>query len=226
MKILVIEDEKLISDAICKILTDEAYITDVVYNGEDAIYYASHETYDLIILDIMLPVINGTEVLKKIRELKINTPVLMLTAKNTIEDKVENLKLGADDYMTKPFDMRELLARTSALTRRSGNLAINKIDYGDLSLDLNSCVLVCGEKSISLTKKEFEVVKMMSKNSKMTIAKELLISNIWGINLQAGENSVEAYISFIRKKLRYLGSNVKIKNLQNIGYRLDVSEND
>lgn len=226
MKILVVEDEKLISNAICKILTDEAYITDAVYNGEDAIYYASHETYDLIILDIMLPVINGTEVLKKIRELKINTPVLMLTAKNTIEDKVENLKLGADDYMTKPFDMRELLARTSALTRRSGNLAINKIDYGDLSLDLNSCVLVCGEKSISLTKKEFEVVKMMFKNSKMTIAKELLISNIWGINSQAGENSVEAYISFIRKKLRYLGSNVKIKNLQNIGYRLEVSEND
>ncbi len=223
MKILVVEDEHMISDAVCKILQDAGYYTDAVYDGEDALYYIKEEQYDLIILDIMLPLLDGTEVLKKVRAEGNSTPILMLTAKNTIPDKVYGLNSGADDYMTKPFDSDELLARVNALTRRTGNIIINNIEYGDLCLELDNAVLRCGEASIRLTKKEFEVLKMMFINSDMTMTKEKLIVNIWGIDSDTTENNVEAYISFIRKKFKYLGSKAAIKNIQGIGYRLEMT---
>ena len=220
MKVLVVEDERLISDAVCKILADEGYYTDAVYDGEDALYYIKEEKYDLIILDIMLPLIDGTVVLKRMCAAKNSTPVLMLTAKNTIPDKVSGLNLGADDYMTKPFDSDELSARANALTRRVGSIVMNDIRFGDLRLDLNSAVLYRDDASIQLTKKEFEVLKMMFVNSGMTMTKESLIVNIWGADSDTTENNVEAYISFIRKKIKYLHSDVSIKNIQGIGYRL------
>ena len=223
MKILVVEDEKLISDAVCKILGDAGYFTDAVFDGEDALYYIGEASYDLIILDIMLPRLDGVQVLKEMRSKGIGTPVLMLTAKNTVADKVCGLNTGADDYMTKPFDSAELLARVNALTRRKGSLVMDGIDFADLHLDLNSAVLSCGESSIQLTKKEFAVLKMMFSNSAMTITKESLITGIWGFDSDATENNVEAYISFIRKKIRYLSSAVTIKNIQGIGYRLEAN---
>ncbi len=221
MKILVAEDEKLISNAVCKLLQDEGFYTDAVYNGEDAVYYLQEERYDLIILDIMLPPPDGIEILKIARQSGINTPILMLTAKNTIPDKVCGLNSGADDYMTKPFDSDELLARVNALTRRTGKLILEDISYGDLRLELHSAILYCGANSIQLTKKEFEVLKMLLKNANITVTKENLIVNIWGADSDTTENNVEAYISFIRKKIKYLNSNVSIKNIQGIGYRME-----
>ena len=226
MKILVVEDEKMISDAVCKILGDAGYYTDAVYDGEDALYYINEAKYDLIILDIMLPLIDGTEILKRVRSAGNSTPILMLTAKNTIPDKVLGLNSGADDYMTKPFDADELLARVGALTRRTGNIIIGKINFGDLSLDLSTAILSCGESSIQLTKKEFSVLKMLLANPNMTMTKENLIVNIWGDDSDTTENNVEAYISFIRKKIRYLGSKVQIKNTQGIGYRPEYTEGE
>lgn len=226
MKILVVEDEKMISDAVCKILEDAGFYTDAVYDGEDALYYIKEAKYDLIILDIMLPLIDGTEILKRTRTRGNSTPILMLTAKNTIPDKVLGLNSGADDYMTKPFDADELLARVGALTRRTGNVIIGKLDFGDLSLDLNTAILSCDESSIQLTKKEYSVLKMLLANSGMTLTKENLIVNIWGEDSDTTENNVEAYISFIRKKIRYLGSNVRIKNIQGIGYRPEFTGED
>lgn len=226
MKILVVEDEKMIYDAVCKILEDAGFYTDAVYDGEDALYYIKEAKYDLIILDIMLPLIDGTEILKRTRTRGNSTPILMLTAKNTIPDKVLGLNSGADDYMTKPFDADELLARVGALTRRTGNVIIGKLDFGDLSLDLNTAILSCGESSIQLTKKEYSVLKMLLANSGMTLTKENLIVNIWGEDSDTTENNVEAYISFIRKKIRYLGSNVRIKNIQGIGYRPEFTGED
>ena len=224
MKILVVEDEKMISAAVCKILADSGYMTDAVYDGEDALYYINEEKYDLIILDIMLPKLDGTQVLAKMRSRGDSTPVLMLTAKNTVADKVSGLNTGADDYMTKPFDSEELLARVNALTRRVGSIVMDSAEYGDLRLDLNSATLHRGDSSIQLTKKEFEVLRMLIINSSMIITKDKLISDIWGVDSDATENNVEAYISFVRKKIRHLGSAVTIKNIQGIGYRLEGGE--
>lgn len=224
MKILVVEDEKLISDAVCRLLSDAGYFTDAVYDGEDALYYIGNEKYDLVILDIMLPLLDGTKVLSKMRAGGNGTPVLMLTAKNTVPDKVLGLNTGADDYMTKPFDSSELIARVNALTRRTGKLMMGSMEYGDLRLDLNSAVLFRGQNSIQLTKKEFEVLKALFANSEMTLTKESLIVNIWGSDSDTTENNVEAYISFIRKKIKYLGSRVSVKNIQSVGYRLEFAE--
>lgn len=221
MKILIVEDDKPLSNALCRIMENEGYFTDAVYNGEDAVYYIKEYNYNLIILDIMLPVMDGIEVLTKIRNSGINTPVLMLTAKSTIADKVEGLNTGADDYMTKPFDAEELCARVNALTRRKGEIILNEITFGDLKLDLKTAMLCCGEASIQLTKKEYEMLKLLILNKKMTITKESFIVNIWGLDSDITENNVEAYISFIRKKLKFVKSTVKIKNIQGIGYRLE-----
>lgn len=224
MKILVVEDERMISDAVCKILADAGFYTDAVYDGEDALYYIAQAKYDLIILDIMLPLVDGTEVLRKTRAAGNGTPILMLTAKNTIPDKVLGLNCGADDYMTKPFDAGELVARVNALTRRTGSVIVDTLGFGDLHLDLNKALLCRGENSIRLTKKELGVLKMLFANSNMTLTKENLIVNIWGEESDTTENNVEAYISFIRKKIRYLGSGVRIKNIQGIGYRPEFEE--
>lgn len=222
MKILVVEDEHLISDAVCKIFADAGWFTDAVYDGDDALYYIKEESYDLVLLDVMLPGTDGLTVLRQLRRDGVNTPVLMLTAKNTLPDKLSGLNGGADDYMTKPFDAEELLARVRALTRRTGAVVLNELRCGDLTLTLDDGVLHCGNATVRLTKKELEVLAMLMKHPKMTVTKGSLIENVWGIDTEATDNNVEAYISFLRRKLKFVGSAAQIKNAQGLGYRLEA----
>lgn len=224
MHILVAEDEVSLARAIQRILERKGYFVDVVHNGLDAVDYASNFKYDLIILDVMMPKLDGFQALQAIRSAKNSVPVLMLTARAAVGDKVSGLNYGADDYMTKPFDTEELLARVAALTRRTGALTLNEISVADLKLDLDAGLLSCGDQSVQLSKKELDVARTFLQNPTMTIAKETLIVNVWGVESDATDNNVEAYISFLRKKLKFLGSKVGIKNIQKIGYRLEVAE--
>lgn len=223
MNILVVEDEVSLSNAIKRILEHKGYFVDAVYDGLSAIDYAKGMDYNLIILDVMLPGLDGFEVVRILRKDGISAPILMLTARTTTRDKVTGLNYGADDYMTKPFDTEELLARVGALTRRTGDVIVDSVKYEDLSLDIKSAVLSCGEQSVQLSRKEFEVIKTFLYNPTMTITKDILINNVWGVESEATDNNVEVYISFLRKKLKYLKSKMTIKNIQKIGYRLEVN---
>ena len=223
MNILLVEDEISLSNAVKKILEQQGYIVDAVYDGQSAVDYATGMDYGLIILDVMLPKIDGFEVLHILRRDGINAPILMLTARSTGPDKVAGLNSGADDYMTKPFDTEELLARVGALTRRTGEVIVETVSYEDLTLGIKSAILSCGGQSVQLSRKEFEVLKIFMYNPSMTVTKDMLISNVWGVESEATDNNVEVYISFIRKKLKYLKSRVTIRNLQKIGYRLEVN---
>ncbi|MBR4232208.1 MAG: response regulator transcription factor [Oscillospiraceae bacterium] len=223
MNILLVEDEISLSNAVKKILEQHGFIVDAVYDGQSAVDYATGMDYGLIILDVMLPKLDGFEVLRILRRDGINAPILMLTARSTVPDKVTGLNSGADDYMTKPFDTEELLARVGALTRRTGEVIVETVSYEDLTLGIKSALLSCGEQSVQLSRKEFEVLKIFMYNPSMTVTKDMLISNVWGIESEATDNNVEVYISFIRKKLKYLKSRVTIRTLQKIGYRLEVT---
>ncbi len=222
MNILLVEDEVSLSNAVKKILEQRGFLVDVVYDGLDAVDYATGMDYSLIILDVMLPKLDGFEVLRRVRSAGVHAPILMLTARSTVPDKVTGLNGGADDYMTKPFDTEELLARVGALTRRTGEVIVNEARFEDLTLDVQSAVLRCGGESVQLSRKEFEVMKTFLYNPTMTITKDALISSVWGMDSEATDNNVEVYISFLRKKLKYLKSRVSIRNLQKIGYRLEV----
>ena len=223
MNILLVEDEISLSNAVKKILEQHGFIVDAVYDGQSAVDYATGMDYGLIILDVMLPKLDGFEVLRILRRDGVNAPILMLTARSTVPDKVTGLNSGADDYMTKPFDTEELLARVGALTRRTGEVIVETVSYEDLTLGIKSALLSCGEQSVQLSRKEFEVLKIFMYNPSMTVTKDMLISNVWGIESEATDNNVEVYISFIRKKLKYLKSRVTIRTLQKIGYRLEVT---
>ena len=223
MNILLVEDEISLSNAVKKILEQQGYIVDAVYDGQSAVDYATGMDYGLIILDVMLPKLDGFEVLRILRREGINAPILMLTARSTVPDKVAGLNSGADDYMTKPFDTDELLARVGALTRRTGEVIVETVSYEDLTLGIKTAVLSCGGESVQLSRKEFEVLRIFMYNPSMTVTKDMLISNVWGIESEATDNNVEVYISFIRKKLKYLKSRVTIRNFQKIGYRLEVT---
>lgn len=224
MQILIAEDERPLAKAVKKILEQKGYFVDAVYDGTDAVEYAKSVDYDLIILDVMMPGYDGFEVVRILREKGVGTPVLMLTARSAVSDKVTGLNTGADDYMTKPFDTEELLARVAALTRRRGDVVIDRIDHGDISLDLNSAVLSKDGNSVQLSRKEFEVLKIFLYNPTMTVTSDTLINKVWGVDSDATDNNVEVYISFIRKKLKYLGSAVGIKKIQRIGYRLEAGD--
>lgn len=224
MQILIAEDERPLAKAVKKILEQKGYFVDAVYDGTDAVEYAKSVDYDLIILDVMMPGYDGFEVVRILREKGVGTPVLMLTARSAVSDKVTGLNTGADDYMTKPFDTEELLARVAALTRRRGEVVIDRIDHGDISLDLNSAVLSKDGNSVQLSRKEFEVLKIFLYNPTMTVTSDTLINKVWGVDSDATDNNVEVYISFIRKKLKYLGSAVGIKKIQRIGYRLEAGD--
>ena len=222
MNILIVEDETALAGAVEHILQKAGNTTDWVADGQTALDYIRGFSYDLVLLDIMLPRLDGLSVLRQIRREGIATPVLMLTARTTVPDKVTGLNAGADDYLTKPFDPEELLARVRAMTRRKGTVILNEIQFEDLTLDLNTVTLRRGERNVQLSPKEFQIAKLMLSEPQMTFPKELLITRAWGMDSEATDNNVEAYISFLRKKLRYLGSKVTIKNLQKIGYRLEV----
>ena len=221
MLILIVEDEISIANALSEILQSEGYMTECVHDGQTALDYISIQSYDLIILDVMLPIMDGYTVVKKIREKNINYPVLMLTARTTIPDKVNGLNSGADDYMTKPFDIDELIARVKALTRRKGIVIMDILTFGDLSLNLNKCELECNNNSVKLSYKEFKVAQILFSNPNTISSTDILIEKVWGIESNATSNNVEAYISFLRKKIKFLNSSVTIKHINKIGYSLE-----
>lgn len=221
MNILVVEDEKRLAQALVQILGQEKHRADMVHTGDDGLYYALSGQYDLIILDVMLPGLSGFEVAQRLRAEKNATPVLMLTARDEVSDKVKGLNLGADDYMTKPFSPEELLARVRALGRRPGDLVYEEMDFGDLRLGLSSGQLSCGDKSVRLSRKELEIMKILMAAKGGLTAKETLIVKVWGADSSAEDNNVEAYISFLRKKLAFLRSRVSISSSRMMGYRLE-----
>ncbi len=222
MNILVVEDERNLADAIVKILQDDGYNAEAVYDGKAGLMSGKSGLYDAIVLDVMLPQMNGYEVVNELRHSDISTPVLMLTAKTATSDKVEGLDAGADDYMTKPFDAPELLARLRALTRRRGDVVIDEVTFADITLDLSTHDLTCAEKSVHLSGKEFEVMSTLMSSSSRVVSKQDLLTRVWGADAEASENSVEAYISFLRKKLAHIGSKVQVTTLRMLGYRLEV----
>lgn len=178
--------------------------------------------YDVIVLDVMLPKMNGFDIVQQMRKNKNKTPVILLTAKDEIADKVKGLDCGADDYLTKPFSSDELLARIRALSRRQGDIVLDELSFEDITLDLSTYTLKCKFKSVHLGLKEFEVLRLLISNPKMVVTKESLILKIWGTDSNAEDNNVEAYISFLRKKLFFLGSKVNISTVRKIGYYLEV----
>ncbi len=219
MKLLVIEDQKHMLEAICEILKKNKFIIDSSTDGLEGYYLALENTYDLIILDIMLPNMNGYEILKKLRLNNINTKILMLTAKTEVEDIVKGLDLGADDYLVKPFDTKELLARITAITRRSDEIIKNKNTYLDITLDFDNLELICNNNKIILTLKEAQLLQLLiTKNN--TVNKEVIINKLWSYEKVVIDNNVEVYISFLRKKLKYLNSRVEIKTIRGLGYKL------
>lgn len=222
MNILIVEDEVSLAKALEHILQKDGHLTDWVADGPSALDYARGFSYDLILLDVMLPKLDGFAVVRQLRTEKNSVPVLMLTARTATPDKVNGLNAGADDYLTKPFDTQELLARVHALTRRTGEIIFNELTYGDVTLSLDTAQLSCRGESVQLSRKEFEVAHILFSNPHMTVTKELLISRVWGMESEASDNNVEAYISFLRKKLKFLKSSVSIRNIQKIGYHLET----
>lgn len=222
MNILVVEDEKKLADSLCEILRSQKYNCDVVYNGADGLDYAETGIYDVIVLDVMLPKLNGFEIIKALRAKHVNTPIIILTALDDISDKIVGLDYGADDYMTKPFVKQELLARIRALSRRKGDVIIDEITFGDLKLNLNEYTLYCNKKSIRISSKEFEIMRLLLSNPSQIFSKEDLITKVWGYLSDAEDNNVEVYISFLRKKLLFLQSQVSIATVRKLGYHLCI----
>ncbi len=224
MRVLIVEDEVRLAEALGQIMTEQKYIVDMVHDGASGLDYAISGLYDIVILDVMIPKMSGFEVVKALRAQKNITPVLLLTAKDEITDKVIGLDCGADDYMTKPFAPEELLARVRALSRRQGEVILEEMEFADLTLNLSNNSLYKGSKSVHLGFKEFEVLKLLMSYPKQIVPKEEIIIKVWGMASNAEDNNVEAYISFLRKKFFFLGSNVNIGTIRKVGYRLEVEE--
>ena len=224
MRILIVEDETRLAETLRQLMEDQRYQADMVGDGADGVDYGLTGQYDLIILDVMLPKVDGFEVARRLRSAHISTPILMLTARDDISDKIGGLDCGADDYMTKPFDSGELMARVRALTRRQGEVLGDVLTVSGLSLDCSSRLLRVGDRSVRLGFKEFEVLRLLMVNKRAVVAKDLLITKIWGLDSEAEDNNVEVYISFLRKKLAFLGSDVSISTLRKVGYFLDYPE--
>ena len=223
MKILIIEDEKLLADSLKTLLESKGFEAEAVYDGESGVEYAELGIYDLLILDVMMPGMNGFQAAKQIRAKHCGTPVLMLTAKSDVLDRVEGLNAGADYYLTKPFDTRELLACVNALLRRQGE-QINALSFGNTQLELDSNMLICGEQRVRLSAREFDVIRLLMQTPERNISKEMLLARVWGYDSNAVENHVEVYVGFLRKKLRSIGSDVRIEAVRRLGYHLEAGE--
>lgn len=222
MNILVVEDERNLADAIVKILSDAGYNAEATYDGRLGLTGARSGLYDLLVLDVMLPGMDGFEIAHQLRREHVSIPILMLTARTSTSDKVEGLDSGADDYMTKPFEADELLARVRALLRRKGEVVLDVMTFADLTLDLSTHDLSCGDASVHLSGKEFGVMQMLMSPTARVVSKQDLLTRVWGADAEASENSVEAYVSFLRKKLHHIGSKVQITTLRMLGYRLET----
>lgn len=226
MRILLVEDEKELSRALAKMLGNDGYDVDCVYDGADGLNFASAGMYDLVLLDVMMPKMNGFEVLAQIRNRKIDTPVIMLTALADENDKIKGLDNGADDYVSKPFSFKELSARIRAVLRRRGKLVSdNKLEYAEASLDLTTYELSTPYGSINLTGKEFELLRYLFEYPNFVAEKEDLILKAWGLNSDFESNNLEVYMSFLRKKLRHLNASFTIESVRGVGYKLSSSSN-
>lgn len=223
MRILVIEDEKLLADSIRTLLEKKGFEVEVACDGETGEEYAELGIYDLLVLDVMMPKMNGYEVARKVRSQKCGTPILMLTAKSELEDRITGLNAGADYYLTKPFDSRELLACINALLRRQG-AQVDEVSYGNTSLDLSSGMLVCGAETVRLSAKEFDIMRFLLQSGSRNLSKEVILSRVWGYDSDAVENHVEVYVGFLRKKLASIGSNIRIETIRRMGYHLEVKD--
>ncbi len=225
MRILIVEDEFKIADVIASRLRKENYIVDVFANGEEGLDNALTNIYDLIILDVMLPKVDGFKILEEIRREKINAKVIMLTAKSMIEDKLTGFNNGANDYLTKPFHIDELVARVNAQLRMD-NVQVQRdyVEAGDLRLNIKNTTLTCTttNESIEVVCKEFMLLEYLMKNQNQVLQKEQLYEKIWGLDNESESNNLEAYLSFIRKKIKIIGSNVQIKAIRCLGYKLEV----
>ena len=196
---------------------------EAVYDGETGAEYAELGIYDLLILDVMMPKMDGYQVARTVRAKRCSTPILMLTAKSELEDRIEGLNAGADYYLTKPFDSRELLACVNALLRRQGG-EVDEMTYGNTSLDLASGMLICGKKQIRLSAKEFDVMRFLLQSGERNLSKETILARVWGYDSNAVENHVEVYVGFLRKKLASIGSNIRIEAVRRLGYHLEVDK--
>lgn len=221
-----VEDEYALADALAESMKKEHYTVDLSYDGESGLDQALTGIYDVMVLDVMLPKINGLEVLRRIRREKITTPVLILTAKDSLEDKLRGFEMGADDYLTKPFQTRELLARIKALTRRRGVIEETVLSYGDLLLDTGLCEIRSEKtgQAMKLSAKEYQMLEYMMMNRRQVITKEQFIEKIWGYESDAEYNSVEVYVSFLRKKMNFVGCSTKIRSVRGVGYILEESK--
>ena len=223
MKILIIEDEKLLADTLQTLLEQKGFDVEAVYDGESGAEYAELGIYDLLILDVMMPKLDGYAVARAVRAKHCGTPILMLTARSGVEDRIAGLNAGADYYLTTPFDTRELLACINALLRRQGS-QVDEMVYGNTSLDLSTGILVCGGQSVRLSAKEFDVMRLLLQAKGQNLSKEVILARVWGYDSNATENHVEVYVGFLRKKLRSIGSNLQIAAIRRLGYHLEVTE--
>ena len=222
MRVLVIEDEVRLAASLQDLLEVDGYTADVVHDGEAGLDDALSGIYDVILLDVMLPKLDGFTVLQRLRASGSAVPVLMLTARSELSDRVEGLDSGADYYLTKPFEPKELLACVRALTRRQPELRNpDALEFGGVRLDKNSFTLSCGEKSVRLSRKEFDICELLMLNRNLVLTKESLLLKIWGYESDAEDNNVEVYISFLRKKLAHIGAKVRIRTIRMVGYCLE-----
>ena len=227
MRILVVEDEESLADLVKTRLVKEKFAVDVSLDGEEGLYNALSDIYDLIILDVMLPYVNGFEILKQIRENSINTKVIMLTAKGELNDKLEGLLNGADDYMTKPFHLEELVARVNIQLRKGNDNVVKDIlEYKDLKLNLKTSTIESKKtgENIEIGKKEFQLLEYLIENANIIVSKDQIYDKVWGIERETESNNLEAYLSFIRKKFKAIGTNVTIKAIRGMGYKLEEKE--
>lgn len=225
MKILIVEDEKLLADSIGELLESKGFDVEIVYDGEAGAQYAELGVYDLLILDVMMPKMDGYEVARKVRSLRVGVPILMLTAKSALEDRITGLNAGADYYLTKPFDTRELLACINALLRRQG-AQVDELSFGNTVLDLSSATLICGTNSVRLSAKEFDIMRFLLQAGKRNLSKKTILERVWGYDSDAVENHVEVYIGFLRKKLASIGSDIRIEAIRRLGYHLEADQDD
>ncbi len=224
MRILIVEDEIALADVLTEILRKNNYSVDAVHDGVDGLDYALSGVYDAILLDIMLPRMDGLQMLRKLRSNGDSTPVLLLTAKSEIEDKVKGLDVGADDYITKPFNTEELLARVRSAVRRKDTFISEGKSFADIRIDSNTLKISTKEDEIKASLKEYQILEMMIANPDRIISKEQFVEKIWGYDFDGEYNSVEVYVSFVRKKLSAVGSKVRIKAIRGVGYSLEVRD--
>ena len=223
MRILIVEDEKLLADSLQAMLEKKDFEVEVAYDGESGEEYALFGVYDLLILDVMMPKMNGYELARQVRAKRLGVPILMLTARAGLEDRIEGLNAGADYYLTKPFDTRELLACINALLRRQGS-QVDEMTFGNTALDLSTSMLICQDRSVRLSAKEFDVMRSLLQSGERNLSKEVILARVWGYDSNAVENHVEVYVGFLRKKLASIGSNIRIEAIRKLGYHLEVAE--